>query len=195
MLVPCFPRAQPVNTTRMIIANITSNITILFDAFNDTSLAEVFENAQSETTNKPGWDEAEFQKSLHLSIAIAGMIILAFMLFHVRNSGYVISESKYWSTDFHMWVLMLAVSVLWTLFTILTGWYLEDRSRRYCTEAYWFGLYFCLGRFVFVPWILLLACLRWLSADLMEWTTHKFKGTGLLLYVVAIFLTDSRYYI
>ncbi|KAH8672896.1 hypothetical protein BGZ60DRAFT_514475 [Tricladium varicosporioides] len=140
------------------------------------SIGQALQDAERATASRPGADEPEFQKSLHLSIAVAGMIILAFQLFHLRSEGYIISRKKSCSTDFRMWSLMLGVSIVWTAFSILTGWYLENKVRRYCRKEHWFGLWYCLGRLAFVPWILLLAGLTWLAGECYERLWHKFMG-------------------
>jgi hypothetical protein len=51
-----------------------------------------------------------FQSSLHLSTCFAGMILLLFMLYHIRAEGYQLSRAWFHSTDFLMWLLMIWVS-------------------------------------------------------------------------------------
>lgn len=115
--------------------------------------------------------DSEFQKSLHLSTGLAGMVLLLVIQQHIKTYGYVLSRSKSHSTDFLMWIYMCIIAAIWTSLIFLSGWIFDDeqpcvRKRCFRTQCpvllpFWTTFWECCTRIAFAPWILNVACLWW----------------------------------
>src|SRR5204862_8263250 len=59
--------------------------------------------------------DTEFQKSIHLSTSLAGMILLLILQYHIREHGYKLSRSFIHSTDNLALISMGILSGLWVM--------------------------------------------------------------------------------
>jgi hypothetical protein len=102
--------------------------------------------------------ETEFQASLHLSFSLACMVLMLFIMYHVRTAGYELSYAWLHSTDFIMWGAMLLTSIVWTVLVALSGSVTGGPMEVYCKLHLGWA---CLGRMAFIPWIQMLASTWW----------------------------------
>jgi hypothetical protein len=106
-------------------------------------------------------DDSEFQRSIHLSTSLAGMILMLFLHYHVRTFGYRLSRSFWLSTDNLLWVGMGVISTLWTILIVVSAALWENDNLTPCKNDS--GGAKCAGRLAFAPWILNSAFLWWLA--------------------------------
>jgi len=96
--------------------------------------------------------DSDFQKSIHLSVSLASMIVLLVLMSRVRNHGYTLSRSPVHSTDSEMFIAMGLISFVWTAFILFSSWVFEDENSRPCREDPHSAK--CAARLGFAPWIL-----------------------------------------
>jgi len=96
--------------------------------------------------------DSAFQNSLHLSAALAGMIVLIVLEYSVHAVGYVLSRSWWRATDSVLWILMGLISATWTTFIFLSAYIWEGNSDSPCRKDP--SGPFCATRLAFAPWIL-----------------------------------------
>ena len=103
--------------------------------------------------------DVDFQKSVHLSVALAGMVLLLCFELHIRQQGYKLSRSIRRSTDDWMWIGMGVVSTVWTAIIFVSAWAWEEDHSNPCRDDPNSG--HCAGRLAFAPWILVGVFLWW----------------------------------
>lgn len=104
--------------------------------------------------------DVDFQKSVHLSVALAGMVLLLCFELHIRQQGYKLSRAWFKSTDDWMWIGMGVVSIVWTSTIFVSAWLWEENDSNPCRQD--FRSAHCAGRLAFAPWILVGVFLWWL---------------------------------
>jgi hypothetical protein len=119
--------------------------------------------------------DTEFQKSIHLSTSLAGMILLLILQYHIREHGYKLSRSFFYSTDNLAFISMGIVSGVWLMLIFLSAYIWEDDSLNPCREEP--GGYKCLGRLAFVPWILIGVFLWWAAYYVAHRLTRILRRT------------------
>ncbi|KAK0702648.1 hypothetical protein B0H67DRAFT_499836 [Lasiosphaeris hirsuta] len=97
----------------------------------------------------PDEADGDFKKSVHLSTALAGMVLLLFLQSHIRSHGYRLGRSFWASSDNLIWVGLGVVSGFWTLLVFLSAWEWEYQGATPCRvdPLGWK----CAGRLAFVP--------------------------------------------
>ncbi|KAK1751027.1 hypothetical protein QBC47DRAFT_406285 [Echria macrotheca] len=66
--------------------------------------------------------DSDFKKSVHLSTALAGMVLLLFLQFHINSHGYRLGRAFWASSGNFMWVGMGVIGGLWTMLVFLSAW-------------------------------------------------------------------------
>jgi hypothetical protein len=100
----------------------------------------------------PDPSDSAFQNSLHLSTALAGMIVLIVLEYSVNTVGYLLSRSWWRATDSILWILMGLISATWTAFIFLSAYIWEGNSDNPCSIDPSGAP--CAARLAFAPWIL-----------------------------------------
>jgi len=139
----------------------------------------------------PEESDGDFKKSVHLSTALAGMVLLLFLQVHIRSHGYRLGRAFWTSSDNLMWVGMGVVSGLWTLLVFLSAWEWEHQGTTPCRTdpAGWK----CAGRLAFVPWILDGVFWWWVLRYLWHRCRRNFKCLSWNISLVDLFqLTCSQ---
>lgn len=93
-----------------------------------------------------------FESSLHLSAALAGIVLLVFLEYRCRTGGYVLSRSCWSATDSLNWILMGLVAGVWTVFVFVSAYMWEGQGETPCRADPRGSA--CAARLAFVPWIL-----------------------------------------
>jgi hypothetical protein len=96
--------------------------------------------------------DSAFQNSLHLSAALAGMVVLIVLEYSVHAVGYLLSRAWWRATDSILWILMGLISATWTTFIFLSAYIWEGNSDNPCSKDP--SGPFCATRLAFAPWIL-----------------------------------------
>jgi hypothetical protein len=146
------------------ILNSTANVTGHFTSVVDPYLAA----------------DTDFQKSVHLSTSLAGMILLLLLQFHIREHGYKLSRSFIHSTDDLAFIGMSIVSGGWLMLIFLSAYIWEDGGLNPCREEP--GGYQCLARLAFVPWVLVGVFLWWAAYYLAHRLTRILRRMSNLMH-------------
>ncbi|KAJ5414901.1 hypothetical protein N7509_000235 [Penicillium cosmopolitanum] len=155
----------------------------------NTTIPLTFASSLGQNGVRSSTSDADFEKSLHLSVALAGMVVRLIIQVHIKKNGYALSWRWLHSSDFMVWVAMGVVMVFWTTFEFLSAWLFEDtvhacirRCKDPCPEKT--AANSCIeacanpcprkrrvlpyfARLVFVPWFLIAAFTWWALSYLL----------------------------
>ncbi len=114
--------------------------------------------------------DASFQSSLHISAALAGIILLVFLDYRLRTGGYLLSRSCWRASDSLAWIFMGLITGVWTSFIFVSAYLWEGAGDMPCRIEP--GGPACGARLAFAPWILIGAWLWWF----LRHSLHRIRG-------------------
>lgn len=129
--------------------------------------------ARSQVSSRAAGD-SDYEKNLHISASVAGMVIMLLMKFHIHINGFRFSRSFRRSTDDIMWILMGIIIAIWTTFIILSAY--RDSDENPCLSTTQGTNWQCLARLAFVPWILIGMFFWWAAAYVFHRLYLSFKS-------------------
>ena len=124
--------------------------------------------------------DASGNTALHLSAALAGIVVLVFLEYRINSDGYMLSRSCWVATDSLIWILMGLVDITLTAFIFLSAYIWEADGDNPCMVDPRGPD--CSTRLAFVPWILNGVFLWWF----LRHTIHRIHRVLLRLYSFAV---------